>query len=344
MGEVTISILSQNGINKNTSNHIEKIISKEPDIYIEFTQEDNRRDHHNTILNNEFIKNKYKLMNMEQSSRRFTFTGGYNIVSKIFKKNDSEITIGDNIENTVIYISTDGSIVDHNPFLSSKAAVCSKLLINNQLMLFVNLHLPMSKGKSDLGLAERTRALNGVISKLITNNILTNETTLIIGGDLNFRMDEKGKDQLTELLKKEPILYNRRLVEFSDEQNRFTCKLTNKLNNFHNIYRKGITECRQTAVDIDNKLDTQKKVQRDCGVDNRLPSKCDRFLISETRNASIKQLTYQAVYLDDIKSDHNAVYCIFIVDSAQKAGAKRRKYTKRNYRKRKTIKNKKSNK
>ena len=168
MEEVTISILSQNGINKNTSNHIEEIISKEPDIYIEFTQEDNRSDPDNTILDNNFIEN-YKLLNMKQSSRTLTITGGYNIVSKIFKKKHSNITIGDNIENTIIYISTDGSIVGHTPFVSTKAAVCTKLLINNQPMLFVNLHLPMLKGKPDLGLAERTRALKGVISKLITN-------------------------------------------------------------------------------------------------------------------------------------------------------------------------------
>ena len=86
MEEVTISILSQNGINKNTSNHIEEIIREAPDIYIEFTQEDNRSDPDNTILDNNFIKNNYQIMNMKQSSRPLTITGGYNIVSKIFKK------------------------------------------------------------------------------------------------------------------------------------------------------------------------------------------------------------------------------------------------------------------
>ena len=351
MEEVKISILSQNGINKNTSNHIEEISKEEPDIYIEFTQEDNRSDPDNTILDNNFIK-KYKRINMEQSSRTLTITGGYNIVSKIFKKKHSNITIGDNIKNTVIYISTDGSIVGHTPFVSTKAAVCTKLRINDKAMLFVNLHLPMLKGNTDLGLAERTRALKGVISKLIINGILTNKTTLIIGGDLNFRMDENGKDQLTELLtKEESILGDRKLGEFSDEQNRFTCKLTNKLNNFNDRYTKGIiNKCRHTEVVINNESlvnafeKVQKQVQRDCGVDDRLPSKCDRFLISKTEDTRINPIKYQAVYLDDIKSDHNAVYCIFTVSSDQKAGAKRRKYTKRNYRKRKTIKNKKSNK
>jgi len=365
MEEVSISILSQNGINNNTSNHIEAIILKKPDIYIEFTQEDNRSDHNNnnTILDNNFIEKNYQIINMEQSSRPLTITGGYNIVSKIFIKNDSKIIIVDNIENAVIYISTDGSIVGHTPVFSTKAAVCTKLRINGKAILFVNLHLPMLPSKPGLGVDARTRALNGVISNLITNGMLTNETALIIGGDLNFRIDEDGEDQLSELLETnlftphKSILKNRILGEFSDTQNMFTCKLKNKLNILDNTYIKGITECRQTAVNRDNEphgnlfKDAQKQVQAHCGVDNRLPSKCDRFLISETSNTSITPLTYQAIYLEDIKSDHNAVYSIFTVSlpqntirSPQKAGAKRRKHTKRNYRKRKTIKNKKSNK
>lgn len=350
MEEVTISILSQNGINKNTSNHIEEIIREAPDIYIEFTQEDNRSDPDNTILDNNFIKNNYQIMNMKQSSRPLTITGGYNIVSKIFKKKHSTITIGDNIENTVIYISTDGSIVGHTPVFSTKAAVCTKLRINEQAMLFVNLHLPMLPGKPGLGVEARTGALKGVISNLITNNILTNETTLIIGGDLNFRIDENGEDQLSKLLKTNlfkpytSILENRILGEFSNTQNMFTCKLKNKLNILANTYKRGITQCRQTEVSGDLLKDAQKQVQEHCGVDNRLPSKCDRFLISKTADILINPKKYQAIYLEDIKSDHNAVYSIFTVSSPQKAGAKRRKYTKRNYRKRKTIKNKKSNK
>ena len=367
MEEVSISILSQNGINKNTSNHIEAIILKKPDIYIEFTQEDNRSDHDNTILDNDFIKKNCKIINMEQSSRPLTITGGYNIVSKIFKKNDSKITIHDNIENAVIYISTDGSIVGHTPVFSTKAAVCTKLRINGKAMLFVNLHLPMLPGKPGLGVEARTGALNGVISNLITNGMLTNETALIIGGDLNFRIDEDGKDQLSELLKTnlftpyKSILEDRILGEFSNTQNMFTCKLKNKLNILDNTYIKGIKECRQTAVNghnepqgellTDAQKQVQQQVQQHCGVENRLPSKCDRFLISKTADIVINPNKYQAIYLEDIKSDHNAVYSIFTVSlpqntirSPQKAGAKRRKHTKRNYRKRKTIKNKKSNK
>jgi len=312
MNKFKVAILTQNGINNNKGNKLEDIVETEPDIYVEFTQEDKRYFKNNPIIENEFIEN-YTQIAENQSARPTTFTFGYNIVSKIFLKNSifNQDNINEiNTEYFVIYMDREGNILQHIPATSTKAAVCIKLNINNIQLLFINLHLPMLKKKEGLGVAERTKALKDLIEYLQYKYIVDADTNLIIGGDLNFRMDEHGNDQLTDLIK------NREIKEMNDDQNMFTCKFTNKLNNKNNNY-DDLKQCRESDFTKGNFTEIQSEVQDSCGVHNRLPSKCDRFLIVEGYGTSIIPIEYKAIYLENLKSDHNAVYSIFTIENNQ---------------------------
>jgi len=240
----------------------------------------------------------------------------------------------------------EGNILPHIPATSTKAAVCIKLNINNIQLLFINLHLPMLKKKEGLGVAERTKALKDLIEYLQDEYIAEPDTNMIIGGDLNFRMDEHGNDQLTYLIE------NTEIKEMKNDQNMFTCKFTNKLNN--NNY-DNLKQCRESDFTEGDFNEIQSEVQDSCGVHNRLPSKCDRFLIVEGYGTSITPIEYKAIYLENLKSDHNAVYSIFTIENNQsprpkvtrskntrskvtrskkskkKGGLKNKKYTRRKY-------------
>jgi hypothetical protein len=312
MNKFEVAILTQNGIKNNKRNKLEDIVVTEPDIYVEFTQEDKRYFKNNPIIENEFIE-KYTKIAENQSARPTTFTFGYNIVSKIFL-NKSTFTnniideIKKSIEYFVIYMDREGNILQHIPATSTKAAVCIKLNINNIQLLFINLHLPMLKKKEGLGVAERTKALKDLIEYLQDEYIAEPDTNMIIGGDLNFRMDEHGNDQLTYLIE------NTEIKEMKNDQNMFTCKFTNKLNN--NNY-DNLKQCRESDFTEGDFNEIQSEVQDSCGVHNRLPSKCDRFLIVEGYGTSITPIEYKAIYLENLKSDHNAVYSIFTIENNQ---------------------------
>jgi len=102
---------------------------------------------------------------------------------------------------------------------ASKGAVWIKISQPTP-MLFVCMHLPMKGDSPNLGLNIRTKALYRILREITP--LVDATTSVFIGGDLNFRMDYSGMNQLTKELTKIPYLKE---IPFVNEADRiFTCK------------------------------------------------------------------------------------------------------------------------
>jgi hypothetical protein len=95
-------------------------------------------------------------------------------------------------------------------------------------ILFVNMHLPMEGSLNNLGLEYRKSVLSDLLTNLIDSGELQGDTRLFIGGDLNFRMNRNGVNQLNTILvdKSELSNYFVRELPFSNGEKKLTCKFT----------------------------------------------------------------------------------------------------------------------
>ena len=180
-------------------------------------------------------------------------------------------------------------------------------------------------GKSaDLGLNIRTKALYRILSEITP--FLDTETSVFIGGDLNFRMTYDGQNQLTNELKKIPYLNEIPFVNEADKI--FTCKFKSLEEKTGGILGFGKTvstnqKCtlkRMTPVPNSVNPNAIHALQNQCGDAHRIPSRCDRFLYSVSPGKNIA-VSYQKGGPLVPKSDHNAMWTCFdlIEDSTEQS-------------------------
>jgi hypothetical protein len=330
---VKIAILSQNAVSdKNTQPiTVEDIEGYKPEIYIEMTQEDTRKL---PVMSQEFLNNYDNVHNEELL--KLSKVSGYNVKIKVFKRvnfatnpTDFEIIA----KGSIPIDNKQSSLSKLNPIVTKGAVYVKLKLKNNHPIVFVNAHLPMLSEKNKngdtkdtLGNEFRTKSFLQILEKLQKDGIVDNNTTLFFGGDLNFRIGCDGSDQLTKLLM-DPTQNNLGLKElkFPDPRDkRFTCKFENSKD------IGNTTTCRNTSVPpgVENPGEREKdffeimnKVQRECGVANRLPSRCDRFLIKYGDKSTIQTLVHRAEFFPEIQSDHNTLYAVITYENTVTPGS-----------------------
>jgi endonuclease/exonuclease/phosphatase family metal-dependent hydrolase len=195
----------------------------------------------------------------------------------------------------------------HTGFGYSKGMVYAKINTPNRPILFVNMHLPMDgKNLATLGLKYRQASFLNLLVKLKSSGLLEDKPLIFVAGDLNFRMDPSGKNQLNTILKSNDqevtkLLYGlKELASPSGEPRGITCKFSEE----HN------PEClsRKIPENPNNIPKFLETIQADCGVPLRTPSRCDRFLVSKDV-APLTILLNTSKYI--FESDHNAIMCCF---------------------------------
>jgi hypothetical protein len=130
------------------------------------------------------------------------------------------------------------------------------------------------------------------------------------------------RDQLDTLLLKEsskrhyfdnnPLFTGLKELEFpNDKDKKFTCKFKTGDKAEYQLLDKNLEleDCRNRPLEMNQEY--IEDVQQDCGVDNRTPSRCDRFLLIPNDNrVGYDVIKHTAVYLKEIRSDHNAIECV----------------------------------
>lgn len=197
----------------------------------------------------------------------------------------------------------------------SKGSAYIKIIINNLPFLFVNLHLPIDTSDKDtLGLKYRKDSMIKILSELKTKNLYDKNTIIIVGGDLNFRIfpnpanPELYEDQLTKILENSnelPIPLKEITSDLENSNEIFTCKFQKEADYRNN---EKLEHCREQPIP-DTMADI-KTVQSNCGDKKRIPSRCDRFLLTKPDNIKINVLLNKSHYIKEIDSDHNAIYSI----------------------------------
>ena len=229
-----------------------------------------------------------------------------NIITNIFLKKGLQPL---NVETGVIAVKpSQGKIgklraffQGHIPSLGySKGCVWVKLDFGTHTVLFMNMHLPVdTSDKKTLGYGFRKKMFFKILRML--SDKVDEHTSVIVGGDLNFRMEDK-RDQLTRLLNnatrnnrnRNAIPIALRELPFPEGQEpTFTCK-------FKEHSDEG---CRLTPV---SELPNDKKLA--CANEDRTLSRCDRFLVTGNPKVSLYDT---GVLLD--ASDHNAIYASFTI-------------------------------
>ena len=179
----------------------------------------------------------------------------------------------------------------------SKGAAWTKLNIDyHTSFLFVNVHLPMDKHAPGLGVDYRTSAFKTLLTNLLPH--VTENTYLFITGDLNFRMDEAGKNQLNDLLAMDTLPIS--LTDISPpSEKQYTCKFN----------PTSTTECRMQKIIPGN-------TPRDpsCFDEKRIPSRCDRVLVGDK---NLELLKYETFVIGS-KFDHNGIYSVFRLPEIKK--------------------------
>lgn len=180
--------------------------------------------------------------------------------------------------------------------------------------MFVNLHLPIKTSDKDTyGLAYRTQVLKEALKQaywaIDMEDIKT--ATVLVGGDLNFRMTREGVNQFTTLLGQQNLPLALQELEHPPGQGgAFTCK-----------FRKGTDRaCRLRRVAAapgpDHAAVSNAMIgPGGCMDPERTPSRCDRFAIWTAQPYTT--LKYDTEVLLD-SSDHNAI--VALVDVGQKSG------------------------
>lgn len=319
--EMRISLFSQNlGEAKKAvfdlSEFFENKSTKTPDLYVEFSQEDGRKVNGKSLIE-PAILSKYNYDLLAQESLNGKTQASQNIVSTVFSKlglgatvlNTGKITIAPQPDQ-LGHLKYFGSAVASTLHLGkgyTKGLVYIKIKIGKTYLLFLNMHLPVMTAPKNgpphdptLGFEYRRTSFEYLLSEIIKLKLIDSTTTVLIGGDLNFRQDAAGLDQLNVLLEakkgyKTKLGRTLRELEFPEgSKKRITCK-----------FRNPLSRCRTRNMPpqgFNRKF--IRKTQKECGDDLRTPSRCDRFLILS--DTEIKVAYHQSEYVQR-ESDHNAI-------------------------------------
>jgi hypothetical protein len=290
------AVISQNcdGLKTGPVLPFDKILSLDPDVYVEMTQEDARPVDSGSLLDPKLLHDYRVLTTVALNSG----ASSQNLIMTCWIKSDQN----------ALYVSGSHAVSPSGSKIAlmaqsvakgySKGAVYVKLILK-QPILFINMHLPVKTGvgmftrklkNNTMGLKYRHRVLVELLREVA--HLVDRRTTVFVGGDLNFRMDADGTDQLTRILATEGLPYG--LQETVG--NYLTCKFT-KPNRPCRTRRAG----RPTAAYLAN-------VQKNCGANDRVPSRCDRFLIGSPWSYKI-HFQDTEVFLPE--SDHNGIYTCF---------------------------------
>jgi len=293
------------------------VIALNPDVYVEMTQEDGRIPDGRPVINAKPLLQRYQLLNhVSLNGRQQT---KQNIAMNIYVRNTSPVDAFTIEATGRQVIAPKGSSLRlfaqsaaktlHTGFGFSKGMVYVKITTPNRPILFVNMHIPMKATMVDghlknatLGLAFRKESFFNLLIKLKSDGLLEDRPLLFVGGDLNFRMDLSGEDQLSKIIRDEPrFLYGLQELESPlGEQRGITCKFTR---------RNRLCRSRKLPNNNNKVPDFLQNIQANCGDPARTPSRCDRFLVS-SGIAPLQVLLNTTKYLL-LESDHNAIMCCF---------------------------------
>jgi endonuclease/exonuclease/phosphatase family metal-dependent hydrolase len=197
----------------------------------------------------------------------------------------------------------------------TKGAVWVKLTKNGKSFLFVNVHAPMNSGNKGLsGLEYRTKSFKSILTKIAP--YVDANTYLFVIGDLNYRMDIVGKDQLDDLLATGTLPVS--LTDISPPSGQqYTCKFnpSGSIPCRHQIIRPGTAPSDLSCFDP-----------------KRSPSRCDRILVGDTNLEMIKYETFTM----GKHFDHNGIYAVFNLPNTTNASRSGPATRKKRYNRRKT--------
>jgi hypothetical protein len=327
---VNVVSLNVDGLTKSPEIEYPFFLPDNPDLYAEFTQEDARpvvlspttiqsiqllQDGGGEALVTDSALNGMRLITHVSLNDN---KSAQNIVLNIYIKT-SGIQAPEVEQGKIVVQKGEKSGLVHlaQGFLGmySKGAVWAKLSFPRYSILFINMHLPVkttegSNGKlknATMGNAYRTKMFKQILDLLSSK--VDGQTHVIVGGDLNFRMNSKGEDQLDELLKDADLPIPLKELPFPEgDKAAFTCKFKEAKN-----YRNDL--CRLTELSDDSEATLP------CADEKRNPSRCDRFLIHKHRTIRV-DMYKTAVLLPH--SDHNAIYTSFRIGE-QEGGTRRRR-------------------
>jgi hypothetical protein len=263
-------------------------------IYFISTQEDRKKSFFIDSVIEIFDPTKYIIQASYYPSwdKNFNVHGLLIVPIRLYKKNN--------------FSFSGNKILSHN-LIGSKGSVLIKLSSDDQDLFFIGSHLPMDKNKEDLGLQIRLDAMDQIIKYLRNNLTSKKKFNILWTGDLNFRKDDNGNDQLLMSLDN-GIDYNLQPLEFKD---------LSQIDNY------GPT-CKTVMYDEKQFCDETCKT---IGCDNscyeiegkkgkRTPSYCDRVIgynsVGPYKNYST--VTFLAKEFEFIKySDHNPIMTTVIL-------------------------------
>jgi hypothetical protein len=309
---------------------IPSLTDEVPDIFVEMSQEDSR------MISGIGSIIDHKDLRYEKKTIALNSMGGIdkNVIMQMYYKPEL-ISHSNEIETGFIVLPRkSGEITRTELLYATKGAVYIYIRIPGyKPLLFINMHLPIdTKEIPSFGYEHRKYSFLKVVTDLGLIYKPEN-TTIIIGGDLNFRIVD-GKDQLTELLKtpENPQLSE---LEFPDPNGKiFTCKFT-KNNETCRKQPEPESIDKEGLVDENTITKIKENVQDVCGDKDKFPSRCDRFLTNDPKNIKVK--VHKGDYIPILTSDHNSIYALLEISPILNGG-------KRNKKSKRTIKKGKMNK
>lgn len=351
-----IALLSQSNVDEKTQTiHVEEIEQNSPDIYVEMTQEDTRNQ---PIMDPGFLDG-FVTVHENQLLQATSFSG-FNVKTKVFVKSGLRDKVNI-MESGAVPLKKQTIFGKLNP-MTTKGIVYTKLYIkDHQPVVFVNAHLPKStlthytsrefdsygKRKIATDMNEYGRNMQlflKMLQDLHSSGVIDDYTTLILGGNLNFRVSDNTEaggtnDLLSLFLRDEIILGNRpriRELDFKSAKDKiYTCKFDkdnkDRVKSVKNLRTdKEFKECRNYPVHDKEFYQDKKAIEEDltlkrwldppsvtndqrfiankCGKEEA--SRCDRFLVGPTHESLIDVIVHKGKYFPEIISDHNTLFAV----------------------------------
>jgi len=302
-----VTLVSQNMAAENINNVENDIFTDtfkqtKPDIYVEFSQEDNRPVDETSIVSSQLM-NGYKNVCVQSLSPKQKF----NIVTKVYSKSNTvELVDSGKVEiNKFSGVITSALESGLGRLVTYATKGSSWVLIKDmsQNILFINMHLPIDTGKlalvqnSSMGNKYRIESMTRcfkTIFKQIENKVNIHTLKIFIGGDLNFRVIDHN-DQLSNFLKEDR--------EFSEEVTFPFFELSTNLGSTC----KYLTTCDSNRTDKQECLDAK-----------RSPSRCDRML-TNVPLSNLRVLNENNFVINPLL-DHNAIIISVELIALQRIG------------------------